>query len=444
MKINRLAKILFVAILVFLSYVVFNNNGIRYNLSYLFTSFLIIVVSLVGIFSSKSRPFSLNIMFHLFNLFFIGIAPAIQFKEDITFMGIENKLSDSDYLAGNILFLIAILTYVLIYHIKAKKYYTQNIIVSQLKPNPQKDYGKLVLIASILILIIIYWSFNFNIKFFLSREMLINGQSNFSSHVFMIINQLRILPLVFFLFYKFSGKKIFKIEISLLVIILLLNFPTAIPRYSLGVIYLPILLVYFRIFYRKYIFSIVFIISFLTVFPYLHHFRYNTKLLPENVFQLNMFKEAHFDSYQNSVQAITNSVNTGGEQLFCTIFFFVPRSIWEDKCTGSGHLLASKLNYDGFSNVAISFLGEGYINFGYIGMGVFLIFLALSFSYLDSRFWYFKNTSLFKIIYLVSIPFVFYILRGGLLSSYAYYISFVFLIFTVSLFLKIYFNKHLK
>lgn len=78
----------------------------------------------------------------------------------------------------------------------------------------------------------------------------------------------------------------------------------------------------------------------------------------------NIFTELHFDSYQNSLNIIINNLITYGEQLLPVLFFYVPASIWINKPKGSSYLLADKLNYSGFSNVAIGFFGEGYINLG--------------------------------------------------------------------------------
>ncbi|WP_397364219.1 O-antigen polysaccharide polymerase Wzy [Olleya sp. R77988] len=174
-------------------------------------------------------------------------------------------------------------------------------------------------------------------------------------------------------------------------------------------------------------FPIAFVLLFMSVFPYLHHFRYNNDLMPEKLFDPSMFTEAHFDSYQNSVNIITNKVVTNGNQLLGTALFFIPRSYWESKSIGSGHVLADAIEYDGFSNVAVSYFAEGYINFGYLGMFLFTLILAFVNATFDYKYWFKYNESslMFKTSYLIFIPFLFFILRGSLLASVANFLGYI-------------------
>ena len=227
--------------------------------------------------------------------------------------------------------------------------------------------------------------------------------------------------MLLFLFYKTSSNKNnLKIEILLLVLIVLCNFPLGISRYKFAVIYLPVLLIYFKPILNKQIFPLAFIVLFLTVFPYLHHFRYNNNLIPNKIIDFEMFNESHFDSYQNSINIVSNDIVTNGNQLLGSLLFFVPRSIWQNKSVGSGQVLADSIDFEGFSNVAVGYFAEGFINFGYFGTLIFIIGLGILNARLDFSYW---NTSfsknIFVVFYLVFIPFQFFILRGGFISSFA-------------------------
>ncbi|WP_425596314.1 hypothetical protein [Olleya namhaensis] len=145
---------------------------------------------------------------------------------------------------------------------------------------------------------------------------------------------------------------------------------------------------------------------------------------------MKMFTDLHFDSYQNSLNIIVNNIITYGEHLKGVLFFYIPNQFWPTKPSGSGSVLANNLNYDGFSNVAVSFFGEGFLNFGYIGILMFIVVLAKLNSYFDCRFWMQeKSESYFTIIYLLMIPFEFFILRGSLKAPFANFCGYVF--FTV-------------
>lgn len=415
--------------------IVFNNDGYSYNLKVLGTSFIICSFAIIKILSNKAYLFSLNSIFYLFVLFFIGLAPALQFKQNTFFLGVNSKLSHEDFLFGNLFFLLCILIYYFVYEWSHKKKMIQKFIFKRDKCIQFNI--KIMLLLSFLVALIILAYFSFNLEPLFQRQFLWRAKWGYSSVFLSSINVLRGIPLIIFIFFKLSNKKNLVIEITLLLVVIFCNFPLGISRYKIAVTYLPILLVYFKPLLKKRTFPIAFIILFMSVFPYLHHFRYNNNLLPEKVFDSEMFVEAHFDSYQNSVNVVTNKVVTNGNQVLGTILFFIPRSYWETKSIGSGYVLAEALDYNGFSNVAVSYFAEGYINFGYLGVFVFTILLALVNSSFDRYYWLHrsKNNVLFQTFYLVLLPFQFIILRGSLMSSAANlmgYLVCIILIFYIS------------
>lgn len=408
-----------------ISLIIFINDGVNYSFKVLFTSFLICTFSIIKVFSKSEPLYSLNSIFYLFILFFIGLAPAIQFKNAIFFLGEKSKLSETDFFFGNILFMICIIIYSSLYFGFQKKFLRKQIKL--IKRLDLEFNTKKILIIAFITAFIVFVYFSANIEALFTRKFLWYNKAEYQSPFLSIINVVRSIPLLLFIYFKCSSNnKNLKIEITLLVLIVLCNFPLGIPRYKLAVIYLPILIIYFKILLKKQTFALVFITLFLSVFPYLDHFRYNIKLMPEKIFDFEMFQEAHFDSYQNSINVITKHVVTNGNQLFGTVLFFIPRSLWETKSSGSGYVLAEKLNYDGFSNVAVSYFAEGYINFGYIGVFIFVVCLALVNAYIDYSFWNknFSETS-FKVFYLIFLPFQFFVLRGSLMSSIANLIGFL-------------------
>lgn len=431
-----LKKIIVGLVLLALGIIVFSDNGIQYNIYVLALNFIIIVITVSQIFSKSTKPFSLHNITNLFFLFFIGISPALQYKKDVFFMGERSHLTTTNFIFGNLIFLASLILYTLLYHYFNNKssYKNNGALMAAFKTYSGAFKNSHIITLSILSILIVFSYFEFNLEAVFSRKVLWLEIENYSTPMVAIFNVIRGIPLIMLLYFKLNGKKNTTIEVTLLLLIVISNFPTGISRYRVAATFLPLCLIYIKPFLKKNYFTAFFVISFLVVFPYLHHFRYNDDLFV-NPFNFNMFTELDFDSYQNSLNIMVNNIVTNGQQLLGTIFFYIPSVYWESKPIGSSYVLANSLEYDGFSNVAIGFFAEGYINFGYIGIVLFTILLAKINSYCDMRFWFkFQNQSYFTIIYLFLIPFEFLILRGSLrapISNLCGYLFFTLLLFFI-------------
>ena len=370
----------------------------------------------------------------IYSFFFIGLAPALQFKQDVHFMGVNGDLSTSNFLYGNLIFLGILILYSLLYkYFNKGKDSDKEMIVKSLNFYSNTISNKTILFYSILATITLFVYFDFNIEAIFHRKILLLKTEDYSKSLMAIFNVVRGIPLILFIFYKLYGTKNLYLEVVLICLLVICNFPTGISRYRVAVTYLPLFIIYVKPFFKKHYFTVFFTFCLLIVFPYLHHFRYNSKLII-NPLNFDMFLDLHFDSYQNSLNVIMNKIVTFGDQLLGVLFFWIPKVIWENKPIGSSYVLAKKLEYDGFSNVAIGYFAEGYINFGYFGIVLFVIILAKINSYCDYRFWFRKNNSgYFIIIYLFLIPFEFFILRGSLRSSIANLCGYLF--FTIILYI---------
>ena len=163
----------------------------------------------------------------------------------------------------------------------------------------------------------------------------------------------------------------------------------------------------------------------LVIFPFLDQFRHAKELSTDTKIGIStqMFSEGTFDSYQNTINVINKADITYGRQLLGVLFFYVPRSIWSTKPIGSGAYIAKEFKYN-FSNISMNFLGEGYLNFGYFGVFLFILFLSNLVSRFDFMYW---NNLIRKeymyIIYFYLYGLLFFIMRGDLLSSFAYTIG---------------------
>jgi hypothetical protein len=218
-----------------------------------------------------------------------------------------------------------------------------------------------------------------------------------------------------------------------LIIILLTNFPQALSRYLLGIIYIGIILIIFKekITGRKFDYLLLGI--FLLAFPILQLFKYYTVDQIFSDFSVvskrlsSTYNSADFDAYSIFSRSFVYVDDFGfkkGKQLSSTVLFFIPRSIWKTKPYFSGKIIAEASGQE-FTNLACPLMAEGYIDFGIIGMVIYYFVISYVINYFDYIYWKRKKVGMINIFY----PFLFgcliFILRGALQPTYIYCFSFL-------------------
>ncbi|WP_406603589.1 O-antigen polysaccharide polymerase Wzy [Niabella agricola] len=403
------------------------------------TSVFIQIFSTVRIFSRTKQPYSLNKAFYLFCLFFFGVAPILQFYSGASFFG-ARLLNEKDYFSTNLLIIAIMIAYEIFYMSFLRKSLSQKAI----KSVDRYEIGELTSSQSFILVIISLISFSLvlyaNNGSLLS--MLIRGgdykeeNASSSSVLSLIIYQFcRPLSIICLFYYITSKSKNYLTIILLSILALATCSPLGMPRFAAAALYIPLLLLTIRAFsVRSNIFSLTFIMGLLVIFPFLNSFRFYSKYSSAKLgLDTEMFTTGNFDSYQNFALIVSQNLITWGRQLLGVFLFWVPRSLWPDKPVGSGVLLAEKNHFE-FDNVSANYFAEGYINFGIPGIIIFTIILAYFTSRIDKLYW--SNISnrkhnFSRVSYFVLIGMLFFILRGDLLSSFAYTISFILAIFAV-------------
>jgi oligosaccharide repeat unit polymerase len=238
-----------------------------------------------------------------------------------------------------------------------------------------------------------------------------------------LVRPIPLIVLIFFKLLKFKNKFV---EVFLWILGLISNFPLALARFYIAGLYLPIFFIYFhKQIFKPFIVPLGLIFSILLIFPFLNQGRTITSI-EDFKFGLNieMFMQGHFDSYQNFARVIQFNTITYGKQLIGVLLFFIPRSIYPEKPIGSGGFIAEKYGLD-FDHISMNYFGEGYLNFGFLGIVIFVIMIA----YLNAKFdklsdnqQYFNNP-LFKTIYYIYLGMMIFNLRGDLISSVAFSIG---------------------
>jgi hypothetical protein len=438
MRVIHLSKIFTIIIgIIVIGYFIFIRDGVRYNYSVLFTSFLISSISFIKALQLDNRPYSLNKIFYIFFLFFIGIAPAMQFKYQTSFWG-ANYLGSNEYFLMNILFIVILITYSILYTYfinKKKNYLLKSLFSESSKKIVVKKSNLRIVLISISIISTFLFSYfnNFNLVLMFFRGSIdtteISGFQLQQSQSLMLSMFIRPIPLVSLFIYKVINKKIDFIEVVLIILVLISNLPTGMPRFMAAALYIPLALIYIPKLQKGFNFTLLNSFGVLIVFPILNIFRrFDVFHFNREIFS-HMFLTADFDSYHNFWVAISNKCTTWGTQLVGVLLFFVPREIWPSKPIGSGHFLAEKLNLS-FSNISMNYFGEGYMNFGFIGIFIFTILLSYINASLDQLYWKDNKSAYLNICYPFMIGMLFFALRGDLMSSFAY---------SVGLLLSIYF-----
>jgi oligosaccharide repeat unit polymerase len=423
----------------------------NFSVGVYFSSLAIQIISIINIFSKRDQPYSLYKTFYLFSLFFFGIAPLLQFYKGINLWS-SNPLRVSDYLNINILIIIILLLYQLFYYF----FYQYNIYKKNnkyiLKPGISKKHIRVVtklevknkldhlqtshlIILSVLSFILVFYANNYSILSMLFRggdfKETVGLSSTSHLVIFRIFQPLSMMSLLYYILIKAKNRLVL---IFLAISALITCFPFGMARFSAAAMYIPLMLLLVPWLRSKNNFSISFIMGLLIVFPFLENFRYFKPGESIKIgFNFNMFLQGHFDSYQNFAHIVVDNIITWGRQLLGVIFFWAPRSIWPDKPIGSGYYLADVKRLT-FSNISCNFFAEGYINFGFIGIFLFIIIISFITARIDKIHWTVSvnsKSNYINVIYYVLIGMLFFMLRGDLMSSFAFTIGFLFSIWLV-------------
>lgn len=103
-------------------------------------------------------------------------------------------------------------------------------------------------------------------------------------------------------------------------------------------------------------------------------------------------------------------------QFLGVVFFWMPRSIWGDKPTGSGVLLAEFREY-GFTNLSAPIWAEMLLSFGFVGVVICSVLLAYLLGRLDGRFLVADPSPIAAIAGSIFPFYLLILLRGSLLQA---------------------------
>ncbi|HHP0322225.1 O-antigen polymerase [Acinetobacter baumannii] len=387
----------------------FDSVGLTFIINLFFTIFFIAL--------SLQRMINTLLFFYIFNLIFMVFIPWIHYSENITIWAKIPFSSDEYFFTNIIVFLINIVVFLV--------YYFLPVVIKKSSDkyfNWKEPSFFISLLICILSFFVVLYSLNFNFLRIFFRGFADDDFEYLELNPFIsILSYLsRFLPA--FIFLRFINSKNLLKKVLFFSFVLLCAFPTSIPRYMVAFIYLPIFLAYFKSMKKPIYITCVMLFSLFLIFPFLNQFRYfssDTQLsfLPDK----NFFIQGHFDAYQNFMDVMRFDFITYGHQLLGVVFFFIPRVFWENKAVGSGYQLAENNGYF-FNNISMPFVAEGFVNFGYLGILFFSIFLGGIMKVIDTLYLtrfeakdnnYLISTGVFLCASL------FFMFRGDLMSSFS-------------------------
>ena len=283
-----------------------------------------------------------------------------------------------------------------------------------------------LVILSLLSLFFVFYVNNFSIFSMMIRAGEFKDSVDSSAFVTLITYLGKFIPLYCLMAVLTVNNKSKILIVYFSIILLFCVFPLGNARFLVASVYIPVVVLIYPNILNGIRGVSLFIFSLLVVFPFLDNFRnyeYNKEV--SFIPKLDFFLEGHFDSYQSFLRVLENDVVTYGHQLLGVIFFFIPRFIWDGKPYGSGYYLAGKFNY-GFKNISMNYLGEGYINFGLLGVFIFISLLISLLAFFDGRFrscYKLKTIDYNSTVYLMFLGYIFFLLRGDLLSSFSFLVA---------------------
>lgn len=360
---------------------------------------------------------------YIFAYVFFFMAPLQQYTDHVVLWrqnGLSAVYDDNDYLYANILVFAMIVFVELGYNYYEKGINEKKCIDAVI--NEEKSISIDLIKTFILVIFstgcFIFLMISGNI---FSRKMIVSN-SSIDAQLRNILAFAPVVTLLLLLMNKKQKNNIVNYLFLFLVVseiaVIFSPFWGAMSRFLLFGVYVIIIAYYFRNGRFKSFYFLFLFLGFCFVFTNTRHNSNILTWLSDNSFN---FKHVDYDAYQLFLAGIKYTKVNGicfGQNIISALLFLLPREIWNGKFEGSGNIVVT---YFGSwqNNVSFPLIGEFYFSFGIIGIIVLSFVIGKIICKLDS--WTQSKNQWKQIIFLLSVGFTIYILRGSLLSSLSYY-----------------------
>lgn len=394
-------------------------------------------------------------VFLVFNLLFFIVAPIIQI-DDIVKDSLEGgrfiqnfPYTESKCIRANTYLFIFNLMFFVSYIILNKKIKDEN--VAQDKTIQYSNVPIVLSLLAFLSIMIVLINFN-TISFQFQNEFYKEVEATSTSKYLIIQKFLFFIPLsgVILAYNYLSDKKKKKSSnyyfvvlylLLFLVLVFFLKNPLTEKRNALGPIYITLIFVFFKTIINTNFKTMRFMfLSMILLFPVLTiltHSRYSLSqmisrptVLTTNFQYLHVndaFNSLHYDAYPNFLATIDyfdKKKVVYGEPLAGGLLFFVPRSVWHNKPESTGfkigNYLIDKYGFN-FNNLSNPYISEAYLNFGFLGILIYPVLLALFFR---KMILWLKGHDILKSVFAFYVAiYLMYFLRGDFTNGFAYLVS---------------------
>lgn len=391
-------------------------------------SFLLNFIIIIFEIAIDMKPYSLNKVFWYFCLFFMFVAPFFQY---LTGYNVWNyQLTEAVYIKTNFCLTICFLCYsVFDIYLKLKK--TKSIPKTDISININGSY--VLLILSFISLGIVLIKTPLKSLFFRSAAELGNSSNGINVIFSHLLKSIPVYSCVYS-YINLKKNKTGKVPFVLsLILSIIMFFPQSNSRYLLAIVYIGFAILFFGKCMTSRLFDYMMISIFMIAFPIFQVFKWvtiddivdNPSIILKKISKT--YNNVDFDAYSmfsRTIIYVENNGTTGGNQILSTIFFYIPRSIWETKPYITGRLISSSQGQS-FTNLSEPIFAEGYVDFNYFGMILYSLIMCLLIYKLDSKYWNFKNKNdLLNFYYPFCFGAIIFILRGSLQPSFIYSFSF--------------------
>jgi hypothetical protein len=403
------------------------SAGIEFVLSSIVLTLALLLQLSFGMQRDAATP--ADIVAFIFNWLFLDLAPKIQLLSVPTRLVNTSTVSAQEVLVTNLLCALFIVTFTVIY--------VRMGSAASGKPNPaatmQPPFSPLGICAALAVCVLVVAA--------LGRTPYVTDATGTAPSAMVIKKFLLFLPSATLMILghemiavrkKWVFSRVFAVLILLLLVAVTEN-PLTEKRNALGPVYLGLLFIVFEARLRGLnkrlmllVASMVLVFPAVTVLTHSHRqFLYGVRLdavvdtLKDHYFSVN------YDAWANlytTVEMVKHQGIEWGRQLLGDVLFFVPSSLWHAKPLATGIAIGDYLilNYAGwFTNLSAPLVGEGYIDFGPVGVILYAGGLAYFVAWLnrfarDSRKWVAYPMGIYAALFLM------FALRGSLMIAFAY------------------------
>ncbi|MDE5660832.1 MAG: hypothetical protein K2I28_08090 [Muribaculaceae bacterium] len=401
------------------------------NVTFLAFATINVFITTWVMFNNERQPFTEIKIVNLFVYIFFVLANAVQYSRDTIVLTFRFFFTDGDYSQFQMVVCLILLllngAYSIFHRTMLQKSRRKSRACGLISSNPSQMRVKvnLLLVLSVVAFLIIFASRGFN-----PTRMLFRGiQGGFGDHAsystmqqtdqLLLNNFIRPIPFaVLIIFYL--GNVAARYRKMAFILMFLTVCPTGIARNAAAMYWLPVIVLYCGKYLRHHKFMWGMVFALFVLFPFMNIFRSWSGAINFE-WSMDFFNDINFDAGQIFMATMKTDMITYGYQLLGPLLFFVPRAWWPGKPIGSGAVLVDS-HHGSFNNVSMPYFGEGYVNFGFIGVLAFALFLSWICAKFDVSYWQkWRISKSYKIgYYLIFMGALVFIMRGDLMSSTAY------------------------